>query len=84
MKISAKMKKECDIVTEESAVVIVSNYEKAVIKNIKYMAPMSNPDNFNFYAEIYTHDGTLMLSSTLDDCVERLAKVAYLKKKFGF
>lgn len=51
-------------------------YKGAVIQNIKYSAPRHAPTNFHYYAEIRLADGELMLSATLDMCVERLQTVA--------
>lgn len=39
------------------------------ITNIRMKAPVSNPDNYNYYAEIRNVDGELLVSALLDYCV---------------
>lgn len=48
------------------------------ITNIRKKAPVSNPNNFSIYAEIRDENGGLMVSATLDFCVERMKESAHV------
>lgn len=46
--------------------------QSGIITNVRKKAPVSNPSNFSIYAEIRSKDGELLVSATLDFCVERM------------
>ena len=60
----------------EEQLKIAERYVGASIKNIVCKAPKHNPNNFFIYADIYDKDGELMMSATLNDCVDRMEFVA--------
>jgi hypothetical protein len=60
----------------EEQLQMAQRYVGASIKNVVCKSPMHNPTNFFVYAELYDKDGVLMMSATLDDCVERMSFVA--------
>lgn len=53
-------------------------YQKASITNIRKKAPRSSPNNINNYAEIRDENGGLMVSATLDFCVERMKESTHV------
>lgn len=83
MQLTQKQIKQLDLVEEENAKKIVNSYNNAVISDIKYTAPKSNPDNKYAYAVIKNEVGETIVSATLDYCAQRLIEVAYLKSKFN-
>lgn len=52
------------------------SYQGAVIRNIRHSAPKCNPTRKFFYAEIVSKEGDLLMSATLDTCVERMQLAA--------
>jgi hypothetical protein len=80
MKLSKASIAALKALTFEQAKDYVENYKDAVISNVKYTAPKSNPTNFNAYAEIISPVHGAMVSATLEYCAERLAQVAALKQ----
>jgi hypothetical protein len=53
-------------------------YQKASITNIRKKAPRSSPNNINNYAEIRDENDGLMVSATLDFCVERMKEATHV------
>lgn len=78
MKLSSKTKATMDSLSTENKLLIHTKYKKASITNFRYSSPLSNPENFNVYAEIRDSDGELLVSATLEHCSERMAEAAYI------
>lgn len=81
MKLSIKTKATMDSLSTENKLLIHNTYKKASITNIRYGSPLSNPENFNAYADIRDSDGELLVSATLEHCSERMAEAAYISSE---
>jgi hypothetical protein len=60
---------------------IAKEYQGAKITDIRMKAPRSNPTNVSYYATIEGEDGRILVSATLDYCVQRMEEVARFEYK---